>query len=72
MRDDLRARGTVEVECSRCGWSFWLDPLDPQLNRPDTPDADAPILCASCSGHDTGEKAEEPHGQAPAFNPGRN
>lgn len=31
--DDIRPRGTVQVECSHpgCGWSFWLDPLDERL-----------------------------------------
>jgi len=39
-RDDLRPRGKVEVECQHpgCGWSFWLDPLDPRL-------PDGPFLC---------------------------
>ena len=64
MRDDLRPHGTVEVVCGRCGWSFWLDPLDPSLQTLDAP------MCARCSGHETGEKAE-PHGRPPTFNPGR-
>jgi len=68
--DDLRPSGTVEVTCDRCGWAFWLDPLDPQLDGPESPDGDT-IFCARCSGHETGKKAEEPHGQPPTFNPGR-
>ena len=70
MSDDLRPRGTVEVECERCGWSFWLDPLDVQLSLVE-PHIN-PILCARCSGHETGEKAGELHGRPAAFNPRKN
>jgi hypothetical protein len=36
-RDDIRPKGTVEVQCSYpgCGWCWWVDPLDPRL--PDGP-----------------------------------
>lgn len=33
-RDDIRPRKTCEVVCTGCGWSFWLDPLDPALFTP--------------------------------------
>lgn len=39
--DDLRPKGTVEVKCSKCGWSFWLDALHPSL-------PDGPFICMSC------------------------
>src|SRR5581483_72723 len=39
--DDLRPRGTVQRECSLCGWATWYDPLSPE--------ATAPVLvCTSC------------------------
>ena len=31
MRDNLRPSGTVEITCKHCGWSFWVDALDPRL-----------------------------------------
>ena len=40
MADNIRPRGTVEVDCS-CGWSFWVDALDPSL-------PDGPFACPSC------------------------
>lgn len=36
MTDNLRPKGTVQVECScGCRWAFWVEPLDPRL--PDGP-----------------------------------
>lgn len=40
-KDDIRPRGTVQVQCSKCEWDFWLDPLDPQL-------PDGPFVCFTC------------------------
>lgn len=45
-KDDLRPKGTVEVTC-QCGWSFWIDPLDPLL-------PDGPFECPSCESARTG------------------
>lgn len=55
--DDLRPRGTVEVDCSApdCGWSFWVDPLDPRLPG-------GPFLCHSCSGEPRPFIKEDAHG----------
>lgn len=39
--DDLRPKGTVEIQCSKCGWWYWLDPLDPKL-------ANLPYVCDPC------------------------
>lgn len=38
--DDIRPRGSVEVQCgiAGCEWWFWLDPLDRRL-------PDGPFLC---------------------------
>jgi len=38
-KDDIRPRKTCEVECTGCGWSFWLDALDHALFAP---------VCATC------------------------
>lgn len=37
MEDDIRPKGSVQVQCSHpgCGWSFWLEALDQRL--PDGP-----------------------------------
>lgn len=54
-RETLRPRGTVEVTCS-CGWTFWIDPLDPRL-------PDGPFPCSTCRGEDgPSEKEGEDHG----------
>lgn len=39
--DDIRPRKTVEVQCSvdGCGWSFWVDCIDPRLPN-------GPFLCS--------------------------
>lgn len=42
LRDDLRAFGTVEVECAACGWAFWLEPVDPMLLV-------GPLVCPPCA-----------------------
>lgn len=39
--DDIRPRGTVEIECSECHWFFWVDALDMQL-------PDGPFVCVCC------------------------
>jgi len=39
--DDIRPKGTVEVQCTVCGWWYWLDPLDPKL-------PDGPFICEPC------------------------
>lgn len=41
MKDDLRPKGSVEVECIMCGWSFWVGCLDPKL-------PDGPFVCETC------------------------
>lgn len=55
--DLLRGRGLVEVECSKpdCGWSFWVEALDPRLPG-------GPFLCpGSCDGSKhVYQKAQEP------------
>jgi len=38
--DNIRPRGNVEITCT-CGWSFWVDPLEPRLP--------GPIRCSSCA-----------------------
>ena len=40
LADDIRPKTTVEVQCSHpeCGWSFWIDALDPRL-------PDGPFFC---------------------------
>lgn len=48
--DDLRPKGTVEVECSVCHWCFWVGCLNPRL-------PDGPFVCPSCNGDETFEKA---------------
>jgi hypothetical protein len=61
--DDLRPRGTVEVTCAECGWSFWLDCLDSRLcsparepdcsvRRDDSRLPDGPFVCPVCDGTD--------------------
>jgi len=45
-KDDIRPKGTVQVECP-CGWSFWLDSLDPCL-------PDGPFECPNCRAKRTG------------------
>lgn len=52
--DDIRPSKTVEVECSvpGCGWSFWVDALDPSL-------PDGPFLCAEHDPNFSGEKAKD-------------
>ena len=42
MSDSLRPSGTVELKCIKCGWSFWVDPLDPMVC--------GVALCHSCCG----------------------
>lgn len=48
-RDDIRLKGTVEVVCKVCQWSFWVDCLDPRLPA-------GPFVCPSCK--DPGRQAE--------------
>lgn len=31
MEDDIRPKGTVELECSKCHWAHWFDPLHPSV-----------------------------------------
>ena len=31
MNDDIRPRRTVELECSKCRWCAWFDPLDERV-----------------------------------------
>lgn len=33
MKDDLRAKGTVELDCVKCGWTSWFEPLDPKVQE---------------------------------------
>jgi hypothetical protein len=51
--DDLRPRGTVEVECDSpgCTWRFWVGATDPRL-------PDGPFVCAECAGVGIAEKAK--------------
>lgn len=39
--DDVRPKGTVEVECSVCHWYFWVHCLDPRLPA-------GPFVCFNC------------------------
>jgi hypothetical protein len=41
MTDDLRPKGSVEVECIMCGWTFWVDCLDKRL-------PEGPFVCPTC------------------------
>jgi hypothetical protein len=53
--DDIRPHGTVEVECGKCEWFFWLSALDPRLPG-------GPFECPSCFSNRTGDtftKADE-------------
>jgi hypothetical protein len=55
VRDDLRAKGTVEVVCEKCEWSFWLHCTDPAI-------PDGPFVCPTCRelrGEPPLEKAED-------------
>lgn len=51
-KDDLRPKGTVEVECAcGCRWAWWIDPLDSRL--PDGPfymDGCGPECSPNCDG----------------------
>ena len=38
MTDDIRPMKTIEVQCERCGWHFWLESLSAQLPS-------GPFLC---------------------------
>lgn len=42
MKDDIRPHGTVFVKCSHptCGWTFWVEALDPRL-------PDGPFICGA-------------------------
>jgi hypothetical protein len=46
MNDDIRPRGTVEVQCSapNCSWRFWLAADHALL-------PDGPFFCDSCAEH---------------------
>lgn len=48
MQDDIRPRGTVEVECStpNCTWRFWVAADDAKLPT-------GPFFCSDCSEHAT-------------------
>lgn len=39
--DTIRPKGTVEVQCVKCGWWYWLDALDKAL-------PDGPFVCPPC------------------------
>jgi hypothetical protein len=41
MKDDIRPRGTVQVQCHKCTWHFWVGALDARL-------PDGPFECDSC------------------------
>lgn len=62
MRDDIRPKGTVMVQCSHPDclpkpgedagpWSFWVDALDPRL-------PDGPFICPAHDGGGPTQKAE--------------
>lgn len=40
-KEALRPPGTVELECGKCGWFFWVDALHPML-------PDGPFVCHTC------------------------
>lgn len=42
MSDDIRPRGTVQLECIKCEWSFWVDPMHPMLDTGE-------CICPSCA-----------------------
>jgi hypothetical protein len=50
-RDDIRPKGTVEVECTICSWFFWIDCLDPRLPA-------GPFTCPCCEGAAVPDKAD--------------
>lgn len=33
LKEPLRPPGTVELECSQCGWASWFDPLEPEVTE---------------------------------------
>ena len=41
--DKIRPRETVEIECEKCNWNFWIEALDPMLPN-------GPFVCYQCSG----------------------
>lgn len=45
-RDDIRPKGTVEVQCStpNCGWAFWVPNDDARL-------PEGPFFCDTCAEH---------------------
>lgn len=45
IMDAIRPKKTVEVDCEKCAWSFWLHHSDFRL-------PDGPFLCSSCDGSD--------------------
>lgn len=45
--DNLRPRGTMEVLCSQCSWTFWVDALSPRAR------------CPTCSGKDYPKAPDE-------------
>lgn len=54
-KDYLRALGTVELECSKCGWASWYDPLAPEVLEAAKTGAH---VCNRCKGsQDPTEKA---------------
>jgi hypothetical protein len=44
--DFIQPTGTVELECSECGWSSWFDALDPEVEAAKT----TPHVCRRCKG----------------------
>jgi hypothetical protein len=46
LKDDLRPKGTVELECPRCHWCSWFKPLHPAV----TEAANGTYLCDQCRG----------------------
>jgi hypothetical protein len=42
MKDDLRAKRTVELVCDGCGWTFWMWHDDPKL------EPGKKVFCVSC------------------------
>jgi hypothetical protein len=49
MKDSLSPPGTVEVQCPKCKWYFWVPCDDPSL-------PDGPFQCPSCEGYKTTSK----------------
>ena len=43
----LRPKGSVELECTMCGWTQWYDPLSPEVQR--VMDS-KPHVCGKCQG----------------------